>query len=249
MEERINNRIKELAERSYSENRFLFTDFLDMSQLSIFYGMEKDLSYVGTCVSGGAEGCERCIVRFGSPELFGYDESFPIVLLRISPVMKKFADILTHRDFLGSVIGLGIERSKLGDILVRDNEGYIFVMDTISEYIVENLSSVKHTSVKVSVCDDIPEALSPKFLEESIIVSSNRLDAIIAKVFNLSRNAALNLISEGKVFVCGRQETGNAKTLKDGDVVSVRGKGKFIFSGEGGNTKKDKLYIEVKKYI
>jgi RNA-binding protein YlmH len=61
------NRINELAEKAYSENRFLFTDFLDMSQLSSFYSIEKDLAYVGTAVSGGTEGCERCIVRFGSP--------------------------------------------------------------------------------------------------------------------------------------------------------------------------------------
>lgn len=139
------NRINELAEKAYSENRFLFTDFLDMSQLSSFYGIEKDLAYVGTAVSGGTEGCERCIVRFGSPDNLGYDESFPIALLYICPIQKKFSDTLTHRDFLGSVIGLGIERTKLGDIIVRDNEGYFFVADSISEYIIDkhNMEGLK----------------------------------------------------------------------------------------------------------
>lgn len=243
------NRINELAEKAYSENRFLFTDFLDMSQLSSFYSIEKDLAYVGTTVSGGTEGCERCIVRFGSPENLGYDESFPIALLHICPIQKKFSDTLTHRDFLGSVIGLGIERTKLGDIIVRDNEGYFFVADSISEYIIDNLTKVKHTSVRVSRCEDIPETIAPKFSEESIIVSSNRLDAIIARVYKLSRDQAVSQISEGKVFLSGRQMTENAKSLKSGDVISVRGKGKFIFDGEGGNTKKDKLYIKIKRYI
>jgi len=249
MDNTLINRINELAEKSYSENRFVFTDFLDMSQLSSFYSLESDLAYVGTSVSGGTEGCERCMVRFGTPESLGYDEAFPIVLLHISPVQKKFSDALTHRDFLGSVIGLGIERTKLGDIIVRDNEGYIFVSESISEYILENLSKVKHTNVRVEKCLDIPEAVAPKFAEESIIVSSNRLDAIIARVYKLSRDLAVRYISEGKVFLSGRQMTENAKQLKSGDTVSVRGKGKFIFEGEGGSTKKDKLYIKIKKYV
>ncbi len=249
MDNTLINRINELAEKSYSENRFVFTDFLDMSQLSAFYSLERDLEYVGTTVSGGTEGCERCMVRFGSPDSSGYDEAFPIVLLHISPVQKKFSDTLTHRDFLGSVIGLGIERTKLGDIIVRDNEGYIFVSESISEYILENLSKVKHTNVRVKKCLDIPEAVAPKFSEESIIVSSNRLDAIIARVYKLSRDLAVRYISEGKVFLSGRQMTENAKQLRAGDTVSVRGKGKFIFEGEGGNTKKDKLYINIKKYV
>lgn len=249
MDNTLINRINELAEKSYSENRFVFTDFLDMSQLSALYSLERDLEYVGTTVSGGTEGCERCMVRFGSPDSLGYDEAFPIVLLHISPVQKKFSDTLTHRDFLGSVIGLGIERTKLGDIIVRDNEGYIFVSESISEYILENLSKVKHTNVRVKKCLDIPEAVAPKFSEESIIVSSNRLDAIIARVYKLSRDLAVRYISEGKVFLSGRQMTENAKQLRAGDTVSVRGKGKFIFEGEGGNTKKDKLYINIKKYV
>ena len=249
MDNTLINRINELAEKSYSENRFVFTDFLDMSQLSTYYSLERDLSYVGTSVSGGTDGCERCMVRFGSPDSLGYEEAFPIVLLHISPVQKKFSDALTHRDFLGSVIGLGIERAKLGDIIVRDNEGYIFVNESISEYITENLSKVKHTNVRVEKCLDIPEAVAPKFAEESIIVSSNRLDAIIARVYKLSRDLAVRYISEGKVFLSGRQMTENAKQLKSGDTVSVRGKGKFIFEGEGGSTKKDKLYIKIKKYV
>lgn len=245
----LKNRILELAERAYSENRFMFTDFLDMSQLSVFYSVQRDVDYVGTLVSGGTEGCERCMVRFGSLDLFGYDELFPITLLHITPVQKKFSDPLTHRDFLGSVIGLGLERTKLGDIIVRDNEGYIFVASSIGDYIVENLGKVKHTIVRVNVCDDIPAEIAPVFKEESVIVSSNRLDAIIARVYKLSRDLAVRFISEGKVFVSGRQITENAKQLKPGDTVSVRGKGKFIFESEGGTTKKDKLYINIKLYV
>ncbi len=245
----IKKRFEELAERAYAENRFLFTDFLDMSQLACFYDMERDLSYAGTLISGGSDGCERCMIRFGSPDSTGYDEAFPICILRISPLQKKFSEALTHRDFLGSLIGLGLERTKLGDIVVGDNEAYVFVSDSIVEYIIETLDKVKHTSVKVEKCEEIPENLAPKLQEESLIVSSNRLDAIIAKVYNISRDTAVRCISEGKVSINGREMTGNAKGLKPGDIVSVRGKGKFIFESEGGTTRKDKLYISIKRYV
>ena len=76
-----------------------------------------------------------------------------------------------------------------------------------------------------------------------------RLDAIVAKLYNLSREQSLKLFVEGKVFLDGINMTGNARSLKEGEVVSVRGYGKFIFNGEGGNTKKDKLYIKVSKYV
>ena len=164
-------------------------------------------------------------------------------------ISKKFSDTLTHRDFLGSVMGLGIERNKIGDIIVRENEGYIFTVSSISEYIKENLGKVRHTTVSVDICDEIPEAIEPVFSEQSIIVSSNRLDAILAGVYKLSRDRAVRYISEGKVFVSGRQMTENSKQLKPGNTVSVRGKGKFIFEGEGGATRKDKLYINVKLYV
>ncbi len=245
----LKNRITELAEKSYSENRYMFTDFLDMSQLSLFYAAQKEVKYAGILVWGGARNCERCMVRFGSPENFGYDEPFPITLIHCSPVQKKFSDTLTHRDFLGSVMGLGIERNKIGDIIVRENEGYIFTVSSISEYIKENLGKVRHTTVSVDICDEIPEAIEPVFSEQSIIVSSNRLDAILAGVYKLSRDRAVRYISEGKVFVSGRQMTENSKQLKPGNTVSVRGKGKFIFEGEGGATRKDKLYINVKLYV
>ena len=245
----INKRFEELAERAYRENGFVFTDFLDMSQLSAFYSVERELSYAGTLVSGGAEGCERCMIRFGSEDSCGYDIEFPIDLLHISPLQKKFSDALTHRDFLGTIIGLGLERTKIGDIVVRDNEAFVFVNDSVSDYIIKNLTRVKHTSVKVEICENVPDEIKPKLQEESIIVSSNRLDAIIAKVYNLSRDVAVRYISEGKVFINGREMTGNAKSLKDGDVISVRGKGKFIFGKEGGTTRKDKLYVSIKRYI
>ena len=245
----IEKRIRELADRSYNENRYVFTDFLNMSELSTYYEIKRDISFVQSDAFGGTDGCERCVVRFGSEELCGYIEEYPIVLLKVRPVQAKFADKLSHRDFLGSVIGLGLEREKLGDIFIRDNVGYIFVLDTVSDYIIDNLTYVKHTKVRVEVCEEVPEEVCPRLEERSVIVSSNRLDGIISKIYNLSRDESLTLIQDGKVFVNGRVMTGNAKPLKQDEVVSVRGFGRFIFAGEGAKTRKDKLYVNVQMYV
>ena len=250
----VRKRLLELSEKSYRENRYVFTDFLNVSQLSGYYEMKREFAQSGSSVFGGMDGCERCIVRFGSEELFGYEQDYPIVVLKISPVNRKFAENLGHRDFLGSIIGLGLEREKLGDIFVSKDEkyrgdAYAFVVDSIADYIIENLGYVRHTHIKVEICNDIPDDICFHLEDASIIVSSNRLDAIIAKIYNMSRDKALKCITEGKVFVNGITMTGNSRPLKAGEVVSVRGEGKFIFRSEGGQTKKDKLYVNISKYV
>ncbi|MBR6403693.1 MAG: hypothetical protein IKS48_09960 [Eubacterium sp.] len=252
----VRKRLTELAEKAYRENRYIFTDFLNISQLSAYHEMKKEFIQTGSSLFGGCPECERCVVRFGSEDTLGYDQPFPIAVLKIAPVNPKFAEKLTHRDYLGSIIGLGLEREKIGDIIIKESEdkrigqiAFIFVIDSISDYIIENLGYVKHTHVSVTVSETFPDEARPHLEEESIIVSSNRLDAIISRIYKFSRDGALKHITEGKVFVNGITRTENAKPLKDGDIVSVRGKGKFIMSGVGGTTKKDKIYINIQKYI
>ena len=131
-DELLKKRITELAEKAYQNNIYTFSSFLGMSELSDFYAMQRELSFVPQTVFGGYEGAERCIIRFGSEELFGYPEEFPVVCLKIRPLMQKFADDLGHRDFLGALMNLGIDRSTIGDIKVGEKEGYLFCLDTIA---------------------------------------------------------------------------------------------------------------------
>ena len=283
----VKKRLKELSEKAYRENRYVFTDFLNVAQLSAYFEMVENVGgstddhasdidgMIGQmqCKAfGGTSGCERCVVRFGSVDLLGYEEPYPITLLKIYPAMAKYAEQLTHRDYLGSLIGLGLEREKIGDIVIprvsdSDNaEGngssevkksakkaqgavYVFVIETIADYIIENLGYVKHTNVRVEKCDEVPEEVVPHLEDVSVIVSSNRIDAIVAKLYNLSREQSLKLFVEGKVFLNGITMTSNARPLKAGDTISVRGFGKFIFDGEGGSTRKEKLYVNVRKYV
>lgn len=244
----IRHRLQELADRSYSGNRYVYTDFLGMSELGIYHSMEQDLSYVPSETFGGTDSCERQMVRFGSEESCGYPEEYPIRLLKVEALQAKFADNLTHRDFLGSVLGVGLEREKVGDIFLRDNAGYLFVHADVSDFIRENLTFVKHTRVRVTELSEIPDELAPQLREETLVVSGNRIDSILARLYHLSREEAQRLVQGEQIFVNGRTVTQVSKGLKEGDVVSVRHHGRFRFTGEGGRTKKDRLNVKVEVY-
>lgn len=238
-------RLKELADRSYQNGQYVFTDFMTMAELAVFYENERELAYACPVLSGGYEGAERQMIRFGSEEELGYSMDFPIDILRITPVMEKFADDLNHRDFLGALMNLGIKREMTGDIVVRDREAICFCRDTLSPFIIESLSKVKHTSVKVEIVEDPGGIISPERKEKVIQVQSNRIDAVAAKVYGLSRQDALSFFAEHRVFLNGRECTGNAKTLKPGDIISIRGKGRFEYAEELNFSKKGKLNCKV----
>jgi RNA-binding protein YlmH len=198
---------------------------------------------------GGASGCERVIARFGNPDEFGYEEDFPVVALKIQPKLKKFSDELTHRDFLGSLMNLGIERKYLGDIIVKDNCAYVFIIEKFKDYIIENLSKVKHTVITIEVAQKIPEG--ELFITESISipVSSLRLDCLLAGVYNLSRSQVTELFLAKKVFVNGRLIENISHLPKEKDVISLRGFGRFIFSSTGGTSKKGRIYVNLEKFV
>ena len=247
----IRRRLTELSERAERTGTFTFTDFLSMAEVSVFRKMRREGSLGKALVYGTDVGIdtERCMIRFGDEESCGYSEEFPILIVKIAPVQAKFADDLTHRDFLGAVLGLGIEREKTGDIFIADNTAYMFACSGIAEYITDNLEYVRHTHVKTEIVTELPDTLQPHFEKRTVIVSSNRLDAVISKLYNLSREQSLKLVTEAKVYVNGEEITSNSRSLKEGDVVSVRGFGKWIFRGETGRTRKDRLCMEIEVYV
>lgn len=241
-------RFKELANRSYNNNQFTFTSFLSMAGLSEYYDMERELMFACPKVYGGCEIAERKMIRFGNPEELGYEEEFPIVAIRIMPLISKFSDNLNHRDFLGALMNLGIKRETLGDIFVRDNVACLLCNQSMSEYIVKNLTRIKHTTVKAEISDDVSDITRPVMEEKIIQVASERIDAVVAKVYNLSRQDSLEMFPKGLIFLNGRQCSENAKQLKPEDVVSVRGMGKFSFAEMVNISKKGKTNCRVMIY-
>lgn len=242
------SRFKDLANRCYQKNIYTYTDFLSLADVALFMEHERDFSFVPATLYGGMEDSERVMIRFGSEEQLGYDEEFPIATICIKPLQNKFADDLSHRDFLGSLMNLGIERDVLGDILINEKSAYIFCMDKVADYIIDSLSRVKHTSVMVTRVSEIPDIMKKEPVEMSLQIPSERIDAIVAKVYHVSREDAISLFREKKVFVNGRLMENNSGSVKNGDSITVRGFGKFNYKGMTGLSKKGKVNAIIEKY-
>lgn len=245
--ELIKKRFSELSERSYSSGIFTFTEFLGLAEQSLLRECER-LFASGYTLFGGAEGCERVMARFGSEEELGYSVDFPIVCIKAEPKSQKFADKLTHRDFLGALLNLGIERETLGDIAIIDNVGYIFATEGIADFIISELRTVKHTDVTLSLSEPPREALS-KTERRMIQANGERLDAVVAKVFSLSRDEAQLLFSRGLVFASGREISSTSYVPKRDEIISVRGKGRFVYRGYETLSRKGKLNIAIDVYV
>lgn len=246
--EQLKNRLKDLADKSYGQGIYTFSAFLGLSEQDTFYRIEKELAYAHPVLWGGHENAERVIVSFGDEESLGYSAPFPMTCLHITPMAPKFAEKLSHRDFLGALMNLGIERSTLGDILVNEKECYLFCLENISGYIIENLNKVRHNYVKCTVISDIKEVPREEPEELTVQVASLRADALISKVYNLSRESSLELFRSCLVYINGRESTDNSKSLKPGDVVNARGFGKFTLCDDSHTTRKGKISQKVMVY-
>ncbi|NLJ90007.1 MAG: RNA-binding protein [Clostridiales bacterium] len=240
-------RIKELGTTAYYKEILTYTDFLNLNEISIFHSIKKDLPKIPYESYGGYEGAERQILFFkGISTDIDYKDY--ISCIHIKPVSKRFSDELSHRDFLGSILGLGLDRSTIGDILVKDGEAYCFCLSSISDFIIDNLFMVKHTNVLCSLADIDTDTFRPNFEEIQGTITSNRLDAIIAVALKTSRSKITSLISSGRVFINGREITSNSYVVKDDDIISIRGHGKFIYKGQDGITRKGRLRVLLLKY-
>lgn len=241
-------RLLELAEKAYQQNRYMYTPFLDLYEQSMYQEERSTFSHVTSCLYGGHSYADRQIVCFGNQELFGYEEQPPIVCVQIIPNSKKFANHLTHRDFLGAIMNLGIERPMIGDILIADNVGYVFCLEHIAPFITEQLFQIKQTMVTCHYTTDPPH-IEPNYQEITGFVQSCRLDTMIGLAFQLSRSQSIPYIQGKKVFVNGKLMESNSFSLKEGMIISVRGLGKFIFDGVDGTTKKGRNRILLRKFI
>ncbi len=246
-EQIFRKRVQELADICFCRDVPANTDFLTLNEQTIFQSISGSLPPVRFVLSGGLALSERKVVCF----LPSYEEELrdpPFECLNIAPVNKKFAEELSHRDFLGAVMSLGVERSMIGDIFLKEGEAYVFVMKKMSRYLAETLSSVRHTTVRVSVCQDVNECLKPEFEEICGTVSSIRLDSIVALCGRLSRTKAAAYIEGEKVSVNGQLAAVPSRTVKEGESLSIRGVGKFLFSSAGGQTKKGRTVVTLLKY-
>lgn len=242
-DELLKKRFLELGNRAYNQNIYTFTHFLNLKEQDVFHRVRKEMPGIEFELYGGMELCERVMIKFGSENMFGYDADFPIEAIMIKPLSEKFADNLEHRDFLGAVMNLGIDRSAIGDILVNSKHACLFCEDKVTDYIIDELTKVRHTSVSCARIKDIPQDFVPVYEVRKFSAASERADGIVASVFKLSRSKSSECFKGGKVFVNGGTLYNPDARLKEGDVVSLRGFGRFIYKGIENTTKKGRLQI------
>lgn len=247
-QELIKKRFKELILRSSNQGYFIFTDFLGLNEQSIFWDAVRNSGPIKYTVFGGADGVERVMIRFGDEEELGYSEPFPITTIKIAPKSQKFADKLSHRDFLGALMNLGIERTTLGDIVIKDNVGYLFAKNEIADFICTELTRVKNTDVTATPCDFLPNTPLYSTRRVKVMTVGERLDAVVAKVFSISRDESLLYFKRGLVFANGKQIENNSYIPKKNEKISVRGLGRFIYLSYETTSKKGKLNVEVDLY-
>lgn len=189
---------------------------------------------------------ERCFAYFPNGRSLRKAKC-PISVIRFDvPKFRK----LTHRDYLGTLMSLGIDRSKTGDILTDDEGAYVFVMSDIAEYVARNVNKIANAGVNtkiVDMADFIPP--KPKTTEKMCVCASLRLDAVVAATLNISRGNTEKLISSGYVKLNHREVLDRSKQVGEGDLLSIRNYGRFILKDIGNNTRKGRLHITVEKFV
>ena len=203
----------------------------------------------GLTVFGGYEDAERKMLIYLPDYLdpaYIYEDA-PLICLR-----AEFyeADSLSHRDFLGALMGAGIARETVGDICVGKGSCDFFVTEEIAGYIEQNFLSAGRTRLRITRVDlhdaQIPE---PEVKEIKDTVASLRLDSIISSGFRIGRSLAAQYISAGKAGIDGLPCEKPDKQIEEGAKISVRGLGKIKLTTINGRTKKDRISVVIHRYV
>ena len=237
----LRNKILDLARNAYFKNIVAYSVFLNLYEQTIFEMTRNELPNVNYTMFGGYSEAERKVVCFYCDKIPEFDI---LEYINISPANKKFAQDLTHRDFLGALMNLGIERHMIGDICIVDNIAHLITFKSMSETIINELDMVKHTKVVLQKesADDLKTVNRVEY--KKINIPSERLDSIIGSIYNISRIKVNLYIDSGKVFINSKQCFLHSSKVKQGDIITVRGLGRARFLGISSLSKKGRLFAE-----
>lgn len=241
-------RIEELSELSYSRDIPVNTYFMDLHEQDLFMKVmnRRRARYV---LSGGFPAAERRLAVFLPSYMNEDDEGvFPGVCVEAVPSSEKYAEELSHRDYLGALMSLGVDRNRLGDIMIDGKRAWFVCLAEISGYICENLTSVRHTSVSCRECPWPEQLLAPRIEERRGSVSSERADALVAFALRVSRSEAAEFIKQELVYRNGSLVRSVSDQIRPDDIVSVRHKGRFVYYGADGTSKKGRMLVSLGIY-
>lgn len=246
--------ILDKIEFSKHREKLEYTDFLDMYQISLVKSFMKKIEFENYILYGGFEDAERKI-------LIIYPEKYNMNMIEknYSKIIKAIRILLSdedkskysHRNYLSGIIKVGMKREKVGDILVSDDGADILVKAETVETLKQELGTLtRFENARMEIIDLSDLRKQEIKLEEiSIIVPSLRLDNFVSDLARTSRSKAVEIINSERVFINGQNETKASKHVKLGDVITIRGKGRFVVKEFSGNTRSGRTVVKIEKYV
>lgn len=246
----ILDKIKFVETRNKIEN----TNFLSLNQISLVETFLKKIKYTNYCLWGGYETAERKVLILYPEKLNqamvskNYNKIMSIIRIKLPETEQgKY----THRNYLGGIVKLGLERERIGDILVQNIGADIIVLKESKSFLLQELPMLKRFENSTITEKEIEELIEvvPKIEEIKIIVPSLRLDNFVSDLARTSRNKAIEIIKNEKVFVNGKLETKTSKSIKEQDTITIRGKGRFVVKKFAGNTRSGREIVVIEKFV
>ena len=247
------SQVLDKIEFSKNRNKIEYTDFLDMYQISLVENFLRKMQFKNYILYGGYEDAERKILIV-YPEKYdmsmiekNYNKILKIVRITLA---EEEQGKYTHRNYLGGIIKLGLKREKVGDILVADDGADIITLEDFSNILKEQLPSLtrfENSKIEIHELKDLRKK-EIKMETIKIIVPSLRLDNFVSDLARTSRSKAVQIINQERVFINGQNETKTSKQLKLNDILTIRGKGRFVIKEFAGNTRSGRTVVVVEKY-
>ena len=248
------SQILDKIEFSKSKQKIEYTDFLDMYQVALVENFFRKIKFKNYKLYGGYEEAERKIAII-YPEK--YDEE--MIKKNYNKILKVVKIILpeeekgkySHRNYLGGIVKLGLKREKVGDIVVSKKGAEIITLTEFSKILLQQLPSLTRFENSKIIEKEIDklEIQEVNIEEVKIIVPSLRMDNIVSDLIRTSRNKAVEVIKQERVFVNGQNETKPSKLIKIGDKITVRGKGRFVVKQIEGTTRSGRTVLVIEKFV
>ena len=237
-----------------TRNKIVNTEFLNLHQKQLIQSKLNELKIKNYIFHGGFKEAESKVLIIYPEKI---DEQ--IVESNLDNIINAIKIVLPnelkgqyeHRDYLSTIMKIGLVRERIGDIIVYENEAYVIVLKENAEYIKNSLrefTRFKKAKIEIIKLEEV-QSKEPEMKEISIHTNSMRLDSIVAEIARCSRNKADELIQNERVSINCKYEYKSSKQVNVGDVIIVRGSGKYIVADVKENPKTKRLTITLKKYV
>ena len=250
------SKILDKVDETTKKNKITNTDFLDEYKQVLVKELLQKIKFKNYIFYGGYKNAERKVIVFYPEKLEFIKDNKEKICKNILEIIKiklpnELNGIYNHKNYLGMIMKLGVKREKVGDIQVRNNGADVIVLPEISKFLSLNLcglTRLKKAIIEKASIENL-EITESKTETYKIIVSSLRLDLIVSELVRKSRSQAKEFIINERVFVNHKNETKLTKEVKEEDLITVRGKGRFRISKILGKTGKGKIIIEIENYV